>query len=71
MTSLEYTSQHGYTGKLYGEKSLSIYDPEGIEIMYTRFRGFNDYETLKRIVDAHDEFITSSKEAELKGEKNE
>lgn len=54
---VEYTSQNGYTGVLYGESSLSIYAPDGKESMHTGSRNINTYEELVKVVDEHPKFL--------------
>lgn len=55
--TIKYTSDNGYTGVLYGQSSLSIYNPDGTESMHTGFRNINTYEELVRIVDEHPKFM--------------
>lgn len=52
-----YTSDNGYTGKLYGKSSLIIFNPDGTESMHTASRNINTYEELVKIVDEHPKFI--------------
>jgi hypothetical protein len=55
--TIKYTSDNGYTGVLYGQSSLSIYNTDGTEIMHTGFRNINTYEELVRAVDEHPKFM--------------
>ncbi len=55
--TIKYTSNNGYTGVLYGESSLVIFNPDGTESMHTGSRSINTYEELVRIVDEHPRFI--------------
>ena len=48
---ISYTSAAGYTGKLYGESSMVIYDPDGNEVFHTGFRTINTEAELKAQVD--------------------
>ena len=54
---IEYTSDNGYTGRLYGKSSLIIFKPDGTESMHTGSRNINTRDELKRIVDEHPKFI--------------
>lgn len=54
---IEYTSDNGYTGRLYGESSLIIFNPDGTESMHTGSRNINTREELVKIVDEHPKFI--------------
>lgn len=54
---IEYESQNGYTGKLYGKSSFSIYDKAKHEIFHTGSRAINTYEELKEQVDGFPEFL--------------
>lgn len=54
---IRYKSANGYSGSLYGVSSMTIYDPDGREIMHTGFRTPNTFEELKEIVDSMPEFI--------------
>ena len=53
---ISYTSDNGYTGRLYGKSSFSIYDRSGHEVMHTGSRNFNTYEELKEHVDGYPKF---------------
>lgn len=54
---IEYRSENGYTGKLYGKSSLSIYNSIGREVMHTCFRKINTLEELKQEVEEFPEFL--------------
>ena len=58
------TSINGFTGIMYGNSSLSIYNADGDEVMYTAFRSVNTPEELQRLVDAFPAFWKALKEAE-------
>lgn len=53
---IEYVSDAGYKGVLYGESSFAIYDENGKECLHTGHRSFNTFERLKEIVDVYPEF---------------
>ena len=55
--TIRYKSENGYSGSLYGESSMSIYDPNGKEIMHTYHRTPNTLEELKNIVDGTPAFV--------------
>ena len=55
--TIKYTSDNGYTGVLYGQSSLAIYNPDGTESMHTGYRNIDTYEELVKIVDEHPKFI--------------
>lgn len=52
-----YESENGYTGKLYGESSMSIFDADGSEVMHTGSRTPNTLEELKEVVDGFPAFM--------------
>lgn len=54
---IEYKSDNGYTGVLYGESSLSVYDESGKEVMHTGSRNINTYEELKEHIDGFPVFV--------------
>jgi len=54
---IEYTSENGYSGKLYGESSMSIYNKDGKEVMHTGSRKPNTLEELKEAVDSFPAFM--------------
>lgn len=53
---IKYTSSNGFTGILFGEKSLSIKDKNGKEVLHTGFRTINTYEALVDCVETFPEF---------------
>ena len=55
--TIYYKSRNGFSGELYGESSMSIYDPDGREVMHTASRTPNTQEELKKIVDGMPAFI--------------
>ena len=55
--TIEYTSQNGYRGVLYGKSSMSIYGPNGKEVIHTGHRTPNTLEELKKQVDEMPEFM--------------
>ena len=57
MHNIKYTSDNGYTGILYGESSMSIYNPEGREVMHTGFRNVNTMDELIETVEGYPDFI--------------
>ena len=54
---IEYKSDNGYTGVLYGESSFAVYDKDGYEVMHTGARSFNTYEELVEIVERMPEMM--------------
>lgn len=54
---MKYTSDNGYTGILYGEKSFSIKDKHGKEVFHTGSRNFNTFGELKKQVDNFPNFL--------------
>lgn len=63
-TRIDYKSPtNGYSGSLFGKKSLRILDPYGNEILHTGFRVINTYEELKEMVDDMPHFIQLLNEA--------
>ena len=65
---IEYTSDNGYIGILYGNSSFSIRDSSGHEILHTGSRSFNDIKSLIERVDKFPEFY--SKLLEVSDEKS-
>ena len=55
--TIKYTSPNGYTGVLYGESSMIIYNPDGTESIHTGSRTPNTYEELVEVVDNHPKFM--------------
>ena len=51
MTRVEYTSQDGFKGVLYGEHSMAIFDKTGKQIFHTGFRAIDTLDELKEFVD--------------------
>ena len=50
--SIEYESNNGYTGRMYGKSSLSIFETEsGKEVFHTGFRKCNNLEELQKQVE--------------------
>ena len=49
---IKYTSENGYTGMLYGESSIVIYDPDGNLVFQTGCRTINTETELKAEVDS-------------------
>lgn len=64
-TLIVYESENGYTGKLYGESSMSIFDADGNEVMHTGSRTPNTLEELKEVVDGYPAFIEMLKKIPL------
>ena len=55
---IEYKSErNGYSGVLYGDSSVSIFDPQGNEVLHTGFRGIHSMEELKITVDKADKVL--------------
>ena len=54
---IEYQSENGYKGILYGRSSFSIRDKDGKEVFHTGFRKINTYEELVKEVEEFPEFI--------------
>ena len=53
---IKYTSENGFSGKLYGKSSLSVYDRKSREVFHTGFRTINTIDELKEFVDTYPEF---------------
>lgn len=53
---IEYVSENGYTGVLYGKSSFVIYDSIGRMVFHTGFRNINTYDELVKQVEAYPEF---------------
>lgn len=60
---IEYESDNGYTGRLYGESSFSIYGPDGKEVFHTGSRSFDSYKDLKDHVETYPELRKKMEEA--------
>ena len=54
--TIKYTSNNGYTGVLYGQSSLAIYDKTGKEVMHTGSRSINSYDELVDMVEDYPKF---------------
>ena len=54
---IEYKSDNGYSGVMYGRSSMSIYGPDGKEVLHTCFRAAETYDELREIVDTMEEFM--------------
>ena len=54
---IEYKSENGYTGVLYGKSSFSIKDSEGNTVFHTGFRNIHSAEELKNEVDGFPVFL--------------
>jgi hypothetical protein len=52
---IRYQSYNGYSGRLYGKSSMSIYNPEGDLVLHT---GSRKPQTLEELKDAVDNFPT-------------
>lgn len=57
MAIVEYKSDNGYTGVLYGKSSMIIYAPDGSESIHTGNRAINSYEELVEVVDKRPQFM--------------
>ena len=54
---IEYKSDNGYTGRMYGKSSLSIFNANGKEIFHTGFWKGNTLTELQKQVDEFPEFL--------------
>ena len=54
---IQYTSENGYTGILYGKSSLMIFDRKGHLSFHTGFRSINTYKELVKIVEEHPRLV--------------
>lgn len=54
--AMEYASENGFTGVMYGKSSFTVYDKDGNEVLHTGSRGFNTYEALKEQVEGFPKF---------------
>ena len=59
--NLTYTSSNGYTGVLYGNRSMSVFDSNDHEVMHTGFRSVNTADELAEFVDNFDQFLKDFK----------
>lgn len=57
MFVLRYRSDNGYTGVLRTGRSLSIYDPSGMEVLHTSSPAFRNYDELVEHVDNFPHFL--------------
>ena len=57
MGRIEYKSDNGYLGILYGKSSMAILDPDGKLVLHTAERTPNTLEELKETVDTMPEFM--------------
>ena len=55
-TRIEYTSENGYKGVLYGKSSFVIYDSAGRMVLHTGVRNIHTYDELVKQVDSYPEF---------------
>lgn len=57
---IEYKSNNGYTGRMYGNSSLSIFETSsGKEVFHTGFRSCNNLKELQKQVDGFPEFLAA------------
>lgn len=54
--TIKYTSKNGFTGIMYGERSVSIFREDGKEVFHTGSRGFDTYDELVSFVEKYPEF---------------
>lgn len=57
MGRIEYKSENGYRGILYGKSSMAILDPDGKLVLHTAERTPNTLEELQETVDTMPEFM--------------
>lgn len=56
--TIKYRSNNGYTGRMYGESSLAIYETEsGKEVFHTGFRRCNNLKELRKQVEEFPKFL--------------
>lgn len=53
----KYKSSNGYTGHMYGNSSLAVYNEQGRIIFHTGFRTPNTFNELKECTDTFDDFL--------------
>ena len=53
----KYTASNGYTGHMYSNSSLAVYNEQGIMIFHTGFRTPNTFNELKECTDTFDDFL--------------
>jgi len=57
---IEYKSNNGYTGRMYGKSSLSIYETaSGKEVFHTGFRNCNSLKEFHKQVDDFPKFLSA------------
>ena len=57
---IEYRSTNGYTGRMYGKSSLSIYETaSGKEVFHTGFRKCNNLKELQKQVEEFPKFLAA------------
>ena len=57
---IEYKSNNGYTGRMYGKTSLSIFETaSGIEVFHTGFRRCNNLKELRKQVEEFPELLNA------------
>ena len=57
---IEYKSNNGYTGRMYGKSSLSIYETaSGKEVFHTGFRNCNSLKEFHKQVDDFPKFLST------------
>ena len=57
---IEYKSNNGYTGRVYGKSSLSIYESESGEVVFhTGFRKCNNMKELRKQVEEFPKFLNA------------
>ena len=71
---IEYKSDNGYTGVLYGEHSFSVFGEDGREVFHTGSRGINTYDELVEAVETFPEFydkVLSISHEDIEDEEND
>ena len=68
---VEYVSDNGYKGVLYGRTSFSIFDKDGKEVFHTGFRNINTYEELVKHIEGYPEFIKKLFSMDLDGKEED
>ena len=57
---IEYKSNNGYTGRMYGKSSLAIYETvSGKEVFHTGFRRCNNLKELQEQVEEFPKFLNA------------
>ena len=54
---IEFTSENGYRGIMYGESGMVIFSPDGKLVLHTTERAVNTSSELKNILDTMPEFM--------------